>query len=335
MQRRLPRWGNRKVSNREFLNKNLKPVRGKVLLPKFGAISALDKELASKYRTWCDIIEEQVGVLTGNIGEDFKATVGRVFGKGVERIFFPAVYVGRVAKALSEAGFGVVCSDVQETWVENAREMGLEAFHGSAEEFPKGRVDLAVSFEPYPLYHKPAGYLFMLETMVRAWGFVEINVPMQKSPELIFTRGLRSMISVSNCARNVFSSYGCFEKEAERDLKYATFRVTREARDYAKLDLAMVRVLGGAGKVSIGGVAEEMGRGKEEIENSIARIVRVVYWAYNYYAVSRIVEDGVDGPDVYDLGGLRLLRLASGIRDLQAEDGVVWGDVVHEVEVAD
>ncbi|MBU1887482.1 hypothetical protein KKG55_07085, partial [Candidatus Micrarchaeota archaeon] len=45
--------------------------------------------------------------------------------KGLERIYFPAVFTGKMAKAFADHGYDVFATDLSPDWVENATKLGL------------------------------------------------------------------------------------------------------------------------------------------------------------------------------------------------------------------
>jgi len=330
---KLPKWGRRKVNDRAFLKKTLEPVRRKILLPKFKAISELDKKLAEKHNTWCHGYEVQRYVDFSNIKDDFRTVINSIFGKDqISRIFFPAVYVGRVAKEISDAGFEVICSDIQQVWVENAKKMGLKAFLGSAEEFPEREIDLVVSFEPYPLRYRPTGYITLLKIMAETKGFVDIDYH-PVSSELIFTKipkhALQELVFWG-----IPREYGCFEKKAVHDLIYSVSITSEEARNHAKLDLAVIGILERGGRISVRDISEALAKDVIEIDDSIARIVRAIYEAYGYCFTEDIYTDFKAGKRVWS--SAEIIEGITGIREVDGNFGdVKISDVMHEIEITD
>ncbi len=122
-------------------------------------------------------------------GEVFKRYSEEVFGKKMERIYFPAAYTGKVAKAISEAGFDVFASDVSKDWVEHLRSIGLHAEIRSFEDIPQQRFDAVVSFEPYTVNTTILGYLAILRMLSRDLPYLDISVSLHNTNMRAFLEG--------------------------------------------------------------------------------------------------------------------------------------------------
>lgn len=83
------------------------------------------------------------------------------------------MYAGKVALALSDAGFEVFAGDLSEYWSERARGFGLRAERRSFEEIPDEKFDAMVTFEPFCV-PSPAVYVAVLRAMSRNMPYIEI-----------------------------------------------------------------------------------------------------------------------------------------------------------------
>lgn len=307
-----------------------KPVRGKILLPKFKAITEFDKRLEEKTGFWCNANELQPITDVRNVGPDFRMLVERAYGKGgIRRVLFPAAYVGRVAKEISRAGFEVVCTDIQRMWVENARKLGMEAHLRSAEEFPEGRFDLVASFDPLLLGQNPIGFMFALRTMAETRGIVLIKWAPDRLQKPVSGPPNLSELGLDA----IFNRYGCVGKMLTHDLEYTIMRVTLAPQESARLDLEMLNVMEGIERASARGLAERLGKKLEEMEGSLARIASIVNEWCNYrYLRHCSQQDAQRRRDITDL------RVATG-EGLNLPDDfeptLSYRDFVQEIEITD
>ena len=122
-------------------------------------------------------------------GKVFKRYLEEVFGRKIEKIYFPAAYVGKVAKTLSEAGFDVFASDVSKDWVRHLQSIGLCAERRSFEEIPQQRFDAVVSFEPYCVDETIPSYLAILRMLSRGLPYVGIAWGQLSASMEIFSEG--------------------------------------------------------------------------------------------------------------------------------------------------
>ncbi len=117
-------------------------------------------------------------------------------GRKVGRVYFPAVFTGKVAKAIFSEGIEVLASDLNPRWVENARGLGMEAEQRSFEELPDGKFDAVVSFEPWPVSYNPIGYVGLLGIFSRHMPLILISKSHSekfsgKNRNLAIPRGIR------------------------------------------------------------------------------------------------------------------------------------------------
>ncbi|MBU0591353.1 hypothetical protein KKF81_06430 [Candidatus Micrarchaeota archaeon] len=89
--------------------------------------------------------------------------------KGLDRIYFPAVFTGKIAKTFAEHGYDVFVSDLSPYWVKNAQELGLHAEVRSIEQIPpksEFNSDIVVMFEPHIISNE-LKYFAFLRTLCR------------------------------------------------------------------------------------------------------------------------------------------------------------------------
>jgi len=91
------------------------------------------------------------------------------------KVYFPAAFTGKVAKALSDAGCDVFATDLSDHWASHLRSLGLRAEKRSFEELPGERFDAVVSFEPYCV-SRAVAYLAMLRMLSLAMPYIEIDL---------------------------------------------------------------------------------------------------------------------------------------------------------------
>lgn len=102
-------------------------------------------------------------------------------GKKLERIYFPAVYAGVVARALTIEGYDVFASDLSPYWVGKAQLNGLHAEVRSFEQIPTRKefdADAFVVFEPNILDHTLISYLALLRMLSRPLPYIYVTSDM-------------------------------------------------------------------------------------------------------------------------------------------------------------
>jgi len=112
-------------------------------------------------------------------GKTFRRYTRKVLGGDLERLYFPAAYVGKVAKALSDEGYEVFATDLSDDWVAHLRSLGMRAEKRSFEDIPKERFDAIVCFEPYCV-PRPVAYIAVLRMMASSQLCIDISVHCHK-----------------------------------------------------------------------------------------------------------------------------------------------------------
>jgi hypothetical protein len=108
-------------------------------------------------------------------GKAFLRYTKEVFGRKIDKIYFPAAYLGKVAKELSIAGFDVYASDISPQWVNHLRLNGLYAQIQSIDDIPDTQFDAVVCFEPYCADSSLPSYKAMLRMLSRGIPYIEIT----------------------------------------------------------------------------------------------------------------------------------------------------------------
>lgn len=162
-------------------------------------------------------------------GEPFKRYLEKVFGKKMERIYFPAAYVGKVAKAISEAGFDVFASDVSKDWVGHLQSIGLHAEIRSFEDIPQQRFDAVVSFEPYTVDETILGYLAILRMLSRDLPYLEISSSSHNTNMRAFLEGVLLKLP-KRC--NELRKGKIIEEKGDFPVSFKEDKVIRIAYDY-------------------------------------------------------------------------------------------------------
>lgn len=108
------------------------------------------------------------GSLVSNYGTE-------ILDRKIKKVYVPLAYVGKVAKAISDAGIDVLAGDLSDRWVEHNRKLGIRAEKRSFEQLPEEHFDAVVCFEPYPVSSRLTGFLGMMEIMKRMIPFLGIR----------------------------------------------------------------------------------------------------------------------------------------------------------------
>jgi len=148
------------------------------LIGKTTRIPDIKRRFAASHREvgWAFFQDNETQAKDSFNGNAFQHYERIVLGKTrrIQNIYFPAAYTGKVALALSEAGYDVFASDLSDYWSGRLQELGLRSEKRSFDEIPDEKFDAVVSFEPYCVGRLET-YSAILRTMARDLPYIEIQ----------------------------------------------------------------------------------------------------------------------------------------------------------------
>jgi len=238
-------------------------------------------------------------------GKAFRRYTRKVLGRDLERLYFPAAYAGKIAKALKEEGYDVFATDLGNDWVAHLRSLGLRTEKRSFEDIPKERFDAVVCFEPYCI-PRPVAYIAILRMMADSLLCIDISVSDHKRS--LYGRQLRHLaekrilrdVSRKNgpdgrvlrlergyplnkrrtdrIAYDYGAGYGSHSVfDAEYRYGFIALKPTPESSGRASLDLRVIEELnsGQGDRASLDALANALEKPVNEVAASVRRLMDV------------------------------------------------------------
>ncbi len=211
-------------------------------------------------------------------GHMLRAAVRAELGFTLDRVYFPAAYSGRVAKALSFSGSKVFASDLSSYWVRKLHESGLDAHRRSFEDVPaKGEVDAVVCFEPYPV-PEFLKFLAVLRLMARGIPLIEIYREREGNGGSSIKASASisgSSIALSDRVEGIAAEYGAIVRLHSLGDRFRFYSVmsTPKAAKNALVSLRVLSQLGNypfqSGRITIGELNVLTGNSRQDVITSL------------------------------------------------------------------
>lgn len=287
----MPRLGN---SKKRYLNFSERPpelVKGKTLfVPNLANYFRWLHECAGWGKEDCDEQSTNDFSFDGKILDQVSQ---RILGRRLEKIYFPAAYTGKVAKALSDAGHEVFASDISYYWTKHLESLGLRSERRSFDQLPDEKFDAVVMFEPYCLSSTLSGYIGALKIIEKGIPLVVFYTSMFAMYSKIFGSGVHPGIAKiqTYCSakganfQTLGYDYGGRYKRLSPFKEYGAFDVnllspTKPATERARLDLSVLDAVQNKEIISILELTKELHQKPSKIAAALLRLQEVLKEPY-------------------------------------------------------
>ncbi len=114
-----------------------------------------------------------------------------------DQLYFPLIYCGVVAFALKSSGYSIFGSDISHAWSQRVQNrFGIECEVRPFDQLPSRPFDLAMSFEPIPIYCNFSGYIGLLNLLSHDRPFLVIS-GLDRDPRVYLTSAASSIFGLA------------------------------------------------------------------------------------------------------------------------------------------